>query len=80
MLADEAVTEMKKDAERAAQELAKTKKERAGCALQPDVFTRATLVQKQEVSLDTRFVRPPSNSTVPLIHFQILCLCTAEEG
>lgn len=55
-LSDEAVEEMKKDAARAADALAKLKKKREGFALQPDMFTRATLVEKKEVSEDTRFV------------------------
>ena len=47
---------MEKDAKRAASALAKMKKERAGFALQPDVFTRATLVKRKDVSEDTRYL------------------------
>lgn len=49
---------MGKDAKRAEETLAKVKKERAGCAVQPDVFTRATLVKRSEVSTDTRSGSP----------------------
>jgi len=45
---------MEEDAKRAAKELAKVKEEREGLALQPDVFTRAKLVERKEVSSDTR--------------------------
>ena len=51
---------MEKDAERAAEELAKVKEERKGFSLQPDSFTRATLVERKEVSYDTRYVFPLS--------------------
>ncbi len=55
-LTDEAVEEMNKDAQRAAEALAKVKEERKGLTLQPDNFTRATLVKKTVVSHDTRYV------------------------
>ncbi|KAJ3533482.1 hypothetical protein NM688_g7276 [Phlebia brevispora] len=55
VLSNEAVGEMKKDAMRAADALAKVKKEREDFALQPDLFTSATLVKKTEVSEDTRY-------------------------
>lgn len=54
MLSDEAVEEMEKDAKRAAEALAKVKKERKNAAMQPDSYTRATLVKKNDVSGDTR--------------------------
>lgn len=47
---------MEGDAKRAAKELAKVKEERKGLALQPDVFTQVKLVERKEVSSDTRYV------------------------
>ncbi|KAH9920934.1 uncharacterized protein B0H18DRAFT_1190512 [Fomitopsis serialis] len=53
-LSEEGIKAMEEDARRAAKELAKVKEERKGLALQPDVFTRAKLVERKEVSSDTR--------------------------
>ncbi|TFY58429.1 hypothetical protein EVJ58_g6427 [Rhodofomes roseus] len=53
-LSEEGIKAMEEDAKRAAKELAKVKEERKGLALQPDVFTRAKLVKRKEVSSDTR--------------------------
>ncbi|KAL1944973.1 hypothetical protein VTO73DRAFT_2593 [Trametes versicolor] len=54
MLSDEGIKAMEEDAVRAAKELAKIKAERHGAALQPDVFTLAKLVNRKELSSDTR--------------------------
>lgn len=54
VLSDEAVEEMKKDAVRAEEELKKIKEERKGLSLQPDLFMRGILVERKEVSHDTR--------------------------
>ncbi|KIP03550.1 hypothetical protein PHLGIDRAFT_496512 [Phlebiopsis gigantea 11061_1 CR5-6] len=54
VLSPEAAEEMEKDAQRAAEDLAKLKEERKGLVLQPDTFVRATLVERKEVSHDTR--------------------------
>lgn len=56
MLSDEGIKAMEEDAARAAEELAKIKAERHGAALQPDVFTLAKLVNRKELSSDTRYV------------------------
>ena len=56
-LSEDGVKAMQEDAVRAAKELAKVKEERKGMALQPDVFTQAKLVKRQEVSSDTRCAR-----------------------
>ncbi|GJE93762.1 molybdopterin binding oxidoreductase [Phanerochaete sordida] len=54
VLADDAIEEMEKDAVRAEKELAKLKEERKGLSLQPDLFMRGVLVERKEVSHDTR--------------------------
>ena len=59
-LSEDGVNAMREDAVRAAKELAKVKEERKGMALQPDVFTQAKLVKRQEVSSDTRCSRSSS--------------------
>lgn len=46
---------MNEDGERAAKELARVKEERKGIALQPDLFTQAKLIKREEVSADTRY-------------------------
>jgi nitrate reductase (NAD(P)H) len=56
VLSDEAVDEMKKDADRAAKVLAKVKEERKDLTLQPDSFVKATLKEKKIVSHDTRSI------------------------
>ncbi|KAI0819144.1 hypothetical protein BC628DRAFT_1404234 [Trametes gibbosa] len=53
-LSEAGIESMQQDAVRAAKELAKVKAERKGLALQPDSFTLAKLVNKKEVSSDTR--------------------------
>lgn len=49
---------MEEDAKRAAEAMANIKKDRKDDTLQPDSFTRATLVKRKEVSKDTRYVDP----------------------
>ncbi len=69
VLTEEAVEEMKKDAERAAQALAKVKQARQGLTLQPDNFTRAVLIKRTEVSHDTRYVGTTKLPFIVLIPF-----------
>lgn len=53
-LTETAVEEMEQDAKRAEEVLAKVKKAREGFTLQPDCFTRVTLLKKKAISKDTR--------------------------
>lgn len=54
VLSEDAVEEMKKDAERAEKALAQLKEERKDFVLQPDALIKARLVKREEVSHDTR--------------------------
>ncbi|RDX54486.1 hypothetical protein OH76DRAFT_1461500 [Lentinus brumalis] len=53
-LSEEGIKFMQDDAVRAAKELARVKEERKDMALQPDLFTQAKLIKREEVSPDTR--------------------------
>lgn len=67
VLTDEAIKEMEKDSQRAAESFAQVKEARKGLTLQPDSFTHAILIRKTIVSNDTRCAEHllflfPSNS------------------